>query len=139
MSETGTDITGGCLCGRVRFRSSAPPLVTRYCWCRDCQHFAAGSPTVNVAFPSDAVTIEGDPTDYVSTSDGGNRMHRSFCPTCGSPMFSQAEVRPNVIIIRAGALDDANVAEPSLSIWTDSAPHWACIDADLPMTPKQPG
>lgn len=136
MSDTGTDITGGCLCGRVRFRSSAPPLSTRYCWCRDCQHFASGSATVNVVFPSDAVTIEGELTDYVSQSDAGNRMHRRFCPHCGSNLFSEAEVRPHLLIVRAGALDDPEIAQPASTIWVSSAPRWACIAEDLPQYPQ---
>ena len=90
MPETGADITGGCLCGAVRFRSTAAPIATRYCWCRDCQGFAAGGATVNVIFSSNAVTIEGPTTDYASTADSGNRMHRRFCPSCGTPLFIEA-------------------------------------------------
>jgi hypothetical protein len=138
MTETGADITGGCLCGAVRFRSTAAPLATRYCWCRDCQHFAAGNASVNVIFPSEAVAIEGETAAYESLADSGNRMRRRFCPRCGSPLFSQSEARPHWIIVRAGALDDPDQAEPSGLIWVASAPRWACIDPDLPRVEKQP-
>ncbi len=138
MPEAGADIVGGCLCGAVRFRSTAPPLAARLCWCRDCQHFAGGSAMANVLFPSEAVTIAGETTDYVSQAASGNRMHRRFCPTCGSPMFSQTEARPGLIIVRAGALDDPDIASPSAAIWVDSAPRWACIDPDLERFPAQP-
>ena len=47
-------ITGGCLCGQVRFEIDARPIAMRLCWCRDCQYFASGNATVNVVFPSDA-------------------------------------------------------------------------------------
>ena len=138
MPETGADIAGGCLCGAVRFRSTAPPTATRYCWCRDCQHLAAGNATVNVLFPSDAVTIEGETTAYDSVAASGAHMRRSFCPKCGSPLFSQAQARPHILIIRAGALDDPTVVEPAGSIWVASAPRWACIDPNLPQIPGQP-
>lgn len=138
MAGTGTDITGGCLCGAVRFRSTAPPIATRYCWCRDCQRFAAGNATVNVVFPRPAVTIEGEVAVYESDADSGNRMRRSFCPKCGTPLFSEAESRPHMIIVRAGALDDPNIAEPSAAIWTSSAPRWACIDPNMKQFPVQP-
>jgi hypothetical protein len=122
----------------VRYSVSAEPIVTRICWCRDCQYFAAGSGTVNVVFPTAAVTISGPLRDYASTADSGNAMHRQFCSECGTPVTSAAEARPHLLILRAGTLDDPEMAHPSLTIWTDSAPSWACINESLPTTPGQP-
>ena len=130
--------TGGCLCGKVRFRITAAPIATRVCWCRVCQYLAAGNATVNVVFPSDAITIEGTLTDYQSNADSGNRMHRRFCPECGTPVFSEAESRPHLIIVRNGTLDDTELLAPSGTIWTDSAPEWAWIDESLPQHAGQP-
>ncbi|RJF90656.1 GFA family protein [Sphingomonas cavernae] len=131
-------VTGGCLCGAVRYTIDAEPIATRICWCRDCQHLAAGNATVNVIFPSDKIAITGETRGYESHADSGNVMHRRFCPACGTPLFSEAEVRPHLIIVRAGTLDDPEVARPSATIWTDSAPHWALIDETLPKIEGQP-
>ena len=131
-------ITGGCLCGAVRYAVAAEPLATRVCWCRDCQYFAAGSGTVNVVFPVEAVQLSGPVRDYVSTADSGNRMHRQFCERCGTAVTSASEARPHLVILRAGTLYDPELARPSLTIWADSAPSWACIDTRLPTTPRQP-
>ena len=128
------EFSGGCLCGAVRYRVSAEPLMTRICWCRVCQYFAAGSGTVNVAVPSAALSVEGDTRDYVSIADSGTIMHRRFCPTCGTPLFSAAESRPHLVMVRAGTLDDPELAKPAMTIWTASAPSWACIAEDLPRT-----
>jgi|ERR1700730_14078354 hypothetical protein len=132
------DIHGGCLCRAVRYRSTAEPLVTRVCWCRVCQYFAAGNGTVNVCFARSAVTIEGHVSDYRSVADSGNVMHRRFCPVCGTPMFSEAESRPHLIFVRAGTLDSPEVARPAATIWTSQAPSWACINAELPNIAAQP-
>jgi hypothetical protein len=131
-------ITGGCLCGAVRYAIEAEPMVTRICWCTDCQKFAAGSTTVNVIFPSEAVTIEGELRDYASTAASGNLMHRGFFPKCGTPMITGSEARPYLIGWRAGTLDDPELAKPEVTIWTSSAPSWAVIDADLPQVAEQP-
>lgn len=133
-----TVVTGGCLCGQVRFASTAGPIATRLCWCTDCQKFAAGSATVNVIFSVETFEIAGETTDYVSRADSGNIMHRRFCAVCGTPMFSSSEARPHLIIARAGTLDDPNLACPSSTIWTASAPAWAHIDEALPTYGGQP-
>jgi hypothetical protein len=132
------EITGGCLCRRVRFRITAAPLAMRLCWCRDCQYFAAGNATVNVVFPSNALTVEGELQDYRSVADSGSVMHRHFCPKCGTPVFSAAESRPHLVIVRNGALDDTELTRPGATIWTDSAPEWAWIDDSLPRFEGQP-
>ena len=129
---------GRCLCGAVTFRVDAEPITTRTCWCRLCQFIGAGSATVNVLFPSDAVTVEGETRDFVSVADSGNRMHRRFCPACGTHIFSGAEARPHLILIRAGTLDDPEIARPAATIWTSQAPSWACIDDSLPRFEAQP-
>jgi hypothetical protein len=131
-------ITGGCLCRAVRYRVSVQPSVTRVCWCRLCQYLGAGSGTVNTCFPSAALTLEGDISDYRSVADSGNIMHRRFCPKCGTHLFSAAEARPHLIFVRAGTLDDPEIARPSTTIWTSQAPSWACIDSDLPAVAAQP-
>ncbi len=135
---SGAEITGGCLCGAVRYRAAAPPIVARVCWCRVCQKLGAGSGTVNVGFASATFAIEGQLTFYVSTADSGTVMHRGFCPVCGTPVTSQAETRPHQIMVRAGTLDDPEIGRPGATIWTTEAPSWACISAELPRVERQP-
>ena len=132
------DITGGCLCGAVRYASSAAPIVTRACWCRVCQYIGAGSGTVNVCFPSDQLQVRGELRDFPLTADSGNLMHRRFCPTCGTHLFSAAQARPHLVFVRAGALDDPEVAQPAMTIWTSAAPSWACVNEQLPKVERQP-
>ena len=132
------EVTGGCLCRQVRYRITAAPIVTRVCWCRLCQYLGAGSGTVNVCFPSNAITIEGEMKDYSNVADSGNVMHRRFCPSCGTALFSEAEARPHLLFVRAGTLDDPEVAKPSATIWTSQAPTWACFDSTLPQIEAQP-
>ena len=131
-------ITGQCFCGAVRWQSTQPPIVTRVCWCRECQYIGGGSGTVNACFLTAAFTVTGTLNDYRSVADSGNQMHRRFCPSCGTPLFSEAESRPHLIFVRVGTFDDPNLADPAMTIWTSSAPHWALIDTSLPQVEKQP-
>lgn len=132
------EITGGCLCRAVRYSISAAPIVTRVCWCRVCQYIGAGSGTVNVCFPSAALSLSGELRDFPLIADSGSPMHRRFCPNCGTHLFSAAETRPHLIFVRAGSLDDPELAPPAMTIWTAAAPSWACFNERLPRVERQP-
>jgi len=135
-------ITGGCLCKAVRFQISAKPIAMRLCWCRLCQYIGAGNATVNVVFPSNSIDITvaggGELRDFRSVADSGNAMHRRFCTRCGTHLFSEAESRPHLIIVRNGTLDDTALLRPGATIWAAQAPEWAWIDDALPRHEGQP-
>jgi hypothetical protein len=131
-------IEGGCLCRAVRYTATAEPLAVRACWCRVCQHIAAGNASINLAFARDAVTLTGELRDFPLLAASGNHMHRGFCPQCGVHVTSEAEERPHLLILRAGTLDERQRFQPQASIWVSEAPAWAHIDASLPQFPGQP-
>ena len=113
-------ITGGCLCGAVRYEVKAEaPLGARYCWCRVCQYLGCGAGAVGALFRKEDITVSGRLSDYVCRADSGATMHRRFCTQCGTPVFSEAEERPTLTFIRAGTLDDADLAAPTATIWTN--------------------
>jgi hypothetical protein len=132
-------ISGGCLCGAVRYTIEAEaPIASRLCWCRVCQYLAAGNASVNLLFASAAVKMTGATNDHVLVADSGSVMHRRFCPACGTPITSAAESRPHVVVIRAGTLDDSEIGRPQSLIWAAAAPAWACLDPALPAIDGQP-
>ncbi len=128
-------ITGGCFCGAVRYEIEGPPKATRACWCRDCQYLACGNATVNLVCASAGLKVSGQTTEFMSLAASGNEMHRRFCPTCGTSLFSQATCRPDLVVVRAGTLDDPAPARPDSFIWTASAPEWGLTAPDVPHFP----
>src|SRR5262245_8110401 len=100
--EPTMSVTGRCLCGTVQWESLEPPIVTRIGWCRDGQYLGAGSGTVNACFRTATFKVAGDTSDLSSVAYSGNRVHRRFCPKCGTPLFSEAEARPHLIFVRVG-------------------------------------
>ena len=132
-------ITGGCLCKQLRYEIAAgAPILARVCWCRVCQYLGGGTGIAGALFAKDAVTIAGELAVYTSIADSGSVMRRSFCPRCGTPVFSEAEPRPHQIFLRVGTLDDPELGKPQATIWAASAPSWASIDASLPRIEGQP-
>lgn len=127
------------MCGAVRFRFEQPPVATRACWCRDCQYLSSGNASINAIFKTAGFSLVGEVSEYVSAADSGNIMRRRFCPECGTPLFSEASDRPDLMVVRVGTLDDREASRPTATIWTASAPDWAVPDPDLPSHKGQPG
>jgi len=138
MTDGLLPITGGCLCGAVRYSVDAQPMAARACWCRLCQYLGGGTGTANICFPSDKFALTGALTIHKALADSGTAMQRGFCPTCGTPVTSSAESRPHLIFVRIGTLDDPNLMAPQVTIWTSAAPQWACIDSAIPSMEGQP-
>lgn len=130
--------TGRCNCGSVTVSIAAEPLTTRQCWCRQCQKIAAGGPTHNAMFPTEAITLEGDyaESEYVAAS--GTTISHGFCPKCGTHLFGRAELRPQFRTVRFGLFDEGHGLKPIMAIWTDEAPDWAVIDPALERFARQP-
>ena len=63
-------LTGGCLCGDVRFVALGTPYRVGLCHCLDCRKHHGALFGASAIFPQDAVTIEGETGDF-----GG----RHFC------------------------------------------------------------
>lgn len=51
-----------------------------------------------------------------TTALSGKPIHRSFCPTCGSALFSCPDSAPEVAFIKAGALDQIDEVVPKAEI-----------------------
>ena len=132
------EISGGCLCGKVRFTASAEPAFTGVCHCRSCQRNGGSAFAVVLAFPADAVSMQGELKTYTDTGDSGKSLFRRFCPECGSSIASEAEVMPGMIMLKAGVLDDPSVVKPAMEIYCDSAQPWVSLGGEMKSFPKMP-
>ena len=132
-------LTGGCLCGAVRYTASAEPLITSVCHCRDCQKFTGSAFAVVVGLPKSALTIQGPLSTFDKTGDTGKATHRSFCSQCGSSVTDSADVMPDVVMIEAGTLDDSSWVKPGMQIFCDSAQSWVHLGGDMKTFPRMPG
>lgn len=130
--------TGRCACGQVTLSISGEPVGTRQCWCRQCQQIAAGGPTHNAIFRTEAVRIEGGLSSHAYVAASGNTLTQWFCPSCGSPVFCQSSARPHLLTVRFGAIDEPHGLKPDTAIWTDDAPEWAVVDPGMEQFPQQP-
>jgi hypothetical protein len=53
-------ITGGCLCGKVRYSADADPISTALCHCHNCLKASGSVFTIVVAVPQKTLNVQCD-------------------------------------------------------------------------------
>jgi hypothetical protein len=124
-----TPLTGGCLCGAIRYAVNTPVAGLRACHCIDCQKTSGTGSSVNaVLLSKDFSVTRGTPKCYAARADSGRTLLRYFCGECGAPIYSRREASPERVVVRAGTFDDSSAMKITTNIWTRSARPWSWID-----------
>ena len=132
------EMSGGCLCGKVRYMASAEPIFVGVCHCTDCQKFSGSAFSTVVAVPSATVTVTGTLKTFTKNGDSGQPIHRRFCPECGSGILDEAVLMPQVVMLNAGTLDDPSWVKPGAQVYCDSAQAWVRLEGDMKTFAKMP-
>jgi len=124
---------GGCACGAVRYRITAPTLGARACHCRICQKVMAAPYLAQAQFPKDSVSWTGTTTVWQSSP----RLKRHFCPVCGTHLFLEPQDAPRIGVPLA-TLDAPEAIRPEIHYWTASRLSWAGVPEDVPCFAEGP-
>lgn len=112
---------GGCRCGEVRVRVSAPPIMTSACHCTGCQRMSSSAYSLSAMFPSASFAVtRGTPVL------GGLRKgtHHMFCASCKSWMFTRPEGMDAFVNLRTTMLDDTSGLEPFVETYISEKLAW---------------
>ena len=86
-SDVSGVLTGGCVCGHVRYRMETAPIVVHGCHCRYCQRMSGSAFAVNAMIEADRIILTGegkpDAIHTASALPAGQMIHR--CPRCSVP------------------------------------------------------
>ncbi len=129
MGEKTMPVTGGCLCGAIRYESTEPPNWVVYCHCRICQQAHGGLYDVGVEFPGEAFRFTKGEATYYQSSPWAKR---GFCANCGSPV-DHLYVDDADPIVFIGTLDHPEDWPPDYGHGgIESKVPWHVISDDLP-------
>ncbi len=129
---------GGCGCGALRYEIAAEPFQTNDCHCRQCQKDSGTGHGSYMAFPLGAAVLTGEARSFDFTGDQGTVKRRAFCPQCGTPVYILFPAMPDLIVIRAGTLDEPALYRPQMAFWAEAAQDWDRPDATLPTFARMP-
>jgi hypothetical protein len=130
--------TGGCACGAIRFRVTAPLLGVGMCHCTDCQKASGGGPNyVGLVSTTAFEVTKGEAKVFRTKGDSGDEVGRTFCGECGTPLWSIPANLP-FVPVKLGSFDDNSDLMPEMHLYTASAPRWHPVQDGLPIFPKMP-
>ena len=132
-------LTGSCQCGGVKYEVTQPPLTVSNCHCTNCQRITTSAFAISVMVPAAAFQVtQGVPGRVEWTAASGNRRYGLFCTGCGCRIIHGSEPERDIIIVRAGTLDDTSWIRPVSDIWTESAVPWLRFAGERLEYPGQP-
>ena len=123
-------ITGGCLCGAVRFELSAPPTVAGYCHCTRCQRRTGTSSSAQARIDGRTFRLLAgeDALRFWRHPAGG--FEKGFCAECGAQLCSRNPEDPAQMSIRMSAFDEDPGIRPTFRTFVAYAAPWEPIPDD---------
>ena len=132
-------ISGGCLCGAVRYELDSAPTMTGVCHCKNCQRQAGSAFSTLAAVSREEFRFtSGEPKLYEDKdTESGNAVERYFCGECGSPIISVLPAQADMVYLKTGTLDDTSGFVPQFHAWCDSKQTWVQLDEGVPTMATQ--
>ena len=120
-------MTGGCLCGAIRYQVDGEPLQVVNCHCSMCRRHSGAAYLTYVAYDRNRVRFVGAPTEYRSSAN----VVRTHCGQCGSPLTFVFDPEPHKIWLTVGSMDDPGAVRPTEHWYTDDRVSWVGLHDDL--------
>jgi hypothetical protein len=117
-----------CSCGALGVTVRGEPTRVNICGCFQCQRGTGSAFSYTGFFPDAAVvSIEGEYGTWRSYAENGNWQDTSFCPRCGTRVFSRLQSMRGDIAFPAGCFNDSDFPPPTAFYWTSKKHHWLAV------------
>src|SRR4051794_40198784 len=122
-------LTGGCLCGGVRYEISEPLVSASYCHCTRCQRRTGTAAEASARpAPGSFRILQGE--DLLKAWTPDDSWSDIFCSNCGGPLYSQDPADPATIGVRMGTFDSDPGIRPQVRHHTATAAAWEPLPDD---------
>lgn len=124
-------LTGGCLCGAVRYEAKTDSNLHYYCHCADCRRYGGSAYHAAIVVSEDALKVTGEVAVWTKIADSERIIARHTCAVCSNHLYTSPWPEVERYSIKAGTLDDQSQFKPGYEIWTASRVAWAAPADDL--------
>src|SRR3954467_12287071 len=104
-------MTGGCMCGAVRYELKSEPFDAGWCHCRTCQ-LNSGAPGMVFASVSEGDLVWTRGSDRVLTLASPSFAPRGFCAGGGTPLLMKVDHQPETVDFSVATLDGPAAIAP---------------------------
>jgi hypothetical protein len=118
MAQAAT-MSGGCLCGAVRFTAAPQSRDVGACHCSMCRKWSAGPFLVLDC----GTTLKVEDAKNLGVYRSSEWAERCFCKQCGTPLFYRL-VAQNLYFVSAEAFDDRDGYAFKSQIFIDEKPAY---------------
>jgi hypothetical protein len=128
-------LTGGCFCGRIRYRITAPIGGGRSCHCSRCRKAFSGSASAYAEVtPGSFEWVSGEEnlSQYESTPGWG----LYFCSTCGTTLCGMHQGQVHGVTL--GTVDGDPGVQIEMHIFVGSKARWDHIGGNAPQHTEFP-
>jgi hypothetical protein len=132
-------ITGGCLCGALRYAAKGAPTYMGYCCCNECRKASGSGFIPFMGFAPGAVTFTGKVLMHSLKHSDGRTAERNSCAACGALVFGGEIGNAHGHTLYAGTLDDASLFKPSMAIFLREKADWVVLPPGLTLFEGMPG
>lgn len=132
-------LTGGCLCGAVRYTLKPGYRTKHYaCHCTDCQKRTGSAFSSHMLVAESDIALEGETNVAHFTQPSGANSRIIGCAKCMARIYATNDRRPGGASLRVGTLDDSKNMSPAAHFWVSSKQPWISIPDDVPALDTQP-
>jgi hypothetical protein len=133
-------IDGRCHCGYISYEAEVDPEKVMICHCTDCQTLSGSAfRTVAITRENTFRLLSGELKVYVKKGESGTERQQSFCPECGTPIYSGTVGEgPKVHSLRVGTIRQRDTLMPKMQLWFRSSQRWLGDLGSVPKMEKQP-
>ena len=129
-------VTGGCVCGGVRFEVELPLAGASWCHCSRCRRRTGSLASANGATrPGTFRFLAGE--ELVTEYEPPGGFVKAFCSVCGGHLYSRDPAGWQTVGVRLGALDGDPGVTPAYHQHVETVPPWLPVPDDG--LPRYPG
>jgi hypothetical protein len=132
-------LTGGCLCGAVRYILKPGFRMKPYaCHCTDCQKRTGSAFSSHMMVMEKDLEIIGELDEGFFVQPSGAKSTILGCAKCRSRIYAKNDERPDLASLRWGTLDNSKDMSPQAHFWVSSKQPWIVIPDGVPALDMQP-